>query len=60
MFSSEDAMNFVTKKFELMKTNIKMSKEFLTILADELSLEAVSRGCNDNVSVIIIYFNKGI
>lgn len=59
VFSSQEAIDFVLKKLESKNDSQLLSKELWKSLADELGLEAVSRGCGDNVSVILIYFNKG-
>lgn len=60
VFKSDEAIDFVIKKLEKFSTDQLNLKESWTLIADQLSEEAITRKCGDNVTIVLIYFNKGI
>ena len=63
-FSNEEAIRFALNKHKELKdpkegasTNSKgINHKVWTRVADELSAEAVLRGCGDNVSIVLVVF----
>lgn len=67
-FSSAEAINFVTSKYNSLKLDVEFMTEARSSgdsiiatfqkISDELSAAAVLKGCGDNVSVVLVVFKN--
>uniref|UniRef100_A0AC35G1Z3 PPM-type phosphatase domain-containing protein n=1 Tax=Panagrolaimus sp. PS1159 TaxID=55785 RepID=A0AC35G1Z3_9BILA len=60
VFSSEEALNFVIERLKSFKKGEMYDKSKWDLIADDLSADAIRRGCGDNVSVILIGFKSAL
>uniref|UniRef100_A0A914Y0I6 PPM-type phosphatase domain-containing protein n=1 Tax=Panagrolaimus superbus TaxID=310955 RepID=A0A914Y0I6_9BILA len=60
VFTSEEAATFVIEKLKSLKKEEIFEKSKWDLIVDDLSAEAIRRGCGDNVSVILIGFKSAL